>query len=454
MRRFLAALAVCVGYCLTIGSVQAQNLYVPLTSRPGDGTVLELVAVNPDTEVTRVFSGVVLAENANGATTPGTPTEQIGVAPTTTRVVTGPSGLGLWRLKGYAGLQLSARLRVPGGVSQQQGDAVPILSSDNLVPANTTVETSSLIAAAGFVSDVGVFNGGEQPANCSARVILSQGNQVGPSFLLILPPLSFNVFDNVPSSLVGGAQVSNVRVSMHCDQKFFVLARTINAQTGYVSIHTASTAIGRGLPDPGTAPTPTPPPPPPGNSPPPATALESFTRPGSFYTPSAAEPQLLFQLPVTPNVAFSKLALSFEVEHGGWNPVLPDGVMNIAYLTRGDFTGDVFASITVRGPNRNVLRNGITVDLPQNQEISRSKNVVLQPGTVYRFDYLYDWPGGAFTLTISDDLGPLRIITGPATGPVWTKNKTWTLLLSEAPREGHVPNLGWEYSDLVIEWRP
>ena len=118
--------------------------------------------------------------------------------------------------------------------------------------------------------------------------------------------------------------------------------------------------------------------------------------------------------------------------------------MNLAYLTRGDFTGDVFASITARGPNRNVVRNEITVDLPQCQGMSRSKTVFLEPGKTYGIDYLYDWTAGTFTLTISDDLGPIKFISGPATGPVWTKNKAWTILFSEPPREGHAPTPGLE----------
>ena len=127
MRSFLAALTAGAGLVSTIGA-QAQNLYVPLTSTPGDGTALELVVVNPDPDLTRVFSGTILAEGHDGVSDPGTPTEQIGVAPGSTRVIAGPGGIGLWRLKGFSGLQVSARLRVPGGASQHQGAAVPILS--------------------------------------------------------------------------------------------------------------------------------------------------------------------------------------------------------------------------------------------------------------------------------------------------------------------------------------
>ena len=197
---------------------------------------------------------------------------------------------------------------------------------------------------------------------------------------------------------------------MRCDQRFFVLSRTVNPQTGYVSIHTASTAIARGFPDPGV-----------GAAPPPRPRRRPATRrrprPRSSSSPGPArstrrppsQPELLLELPVTPNVAFKSLSLSFKLQHGGWDPANTEAVMNLAYLTRGDFTGDVFASITARGPNRNVVRNEITVDLPQGQGLSRSKTVILEPGEVYDIDYLYDWTAGTFTLTVSDALGPRQV---------------------------------------------
>ena len=453
MRKFLVALALCAGHFIAV-TAQAQSLYVPLTSVPGDGTVLELVAVNPDADITRVFSGAILPRGANGVGNPGTPTEQIGVAPGTTRVVVGPSGVGLWRLKGYSGLQLSARMRVPGGASQQQGDAVPIFSLDNAIAANTTVETTSLLAANGFRNDVGLFNAGEVSANCIAKVLLADGTQVGPVFGLIVAPLSFSLYEHIPQAFLGGAQVSNARLSMRCDQKFSVLSRTVNPQTGYVSFHTPATAIGHGFPDPGTQPTPTPSPTPPGNSPPPATATETYSQPGNFYTASLAEPQRQLTPPFTPNVAFKTLRVNFKLEHGGWNEINPEAVLNLLWLTRGDFYGDTFASITARGPSRNVVRIETTIDMPQGAATSRSKTTILEPGKVYTFDYLYDHPNGTFTLTVSDNLGPVKIITGPTTGPVWTRHKPWTLLLSEAPREGHAPNYSWKYSDLVITLTP
>ena len=66
-------------------------------------------------------------------------------------------------------------------------------------------------------------------------------------------------------------QVSQVRINMTCDQRFFVFSRTVNPQTGYLAIHTAASSIGDGLPNAGAPPTPppSPPPPPPPNSGPP-----------------------------------------------------------------------------------------------------------------------------------------------------------------------------------------
>jgi hypothetical protein len=455
MRRSIFALTAAASLTLSIAAAQAQHLYLPRTSHPGDGTVLELVVTNPDPELTRVVTGALLGEGVDGVATAGTPIDQIGVAPKATRIVVVPAGIGLLRLKGYSGLQLSARLRVPGGASQRQGDAVPLLGLGNVVPPNTTVEAQSLIAVTGYLSDVGLFNAGQQAAHCEARVSLADGIQVGPTFVLNVAPLSFTLFENVPNALVAGAQVADARVTMRCDQSFFVLSRTVNPQSGYVSIHTAGTALASGLSEPG-APPPPPPPPPPGGggSPPAATQVERFTRPGAFFTASPAIPSLLLTMPVTPNVAFSELAVSFTVKHGGWDPILPDGVVNLVYLTRGVFTGDVFALITARGPNRYVVRNEITVDLPQGTKSGKVKAADLQPGTTYHVDYVYDGKAEHWVLTISDSFGPVFNLAGFTTGPVWTQSKPWTILFSQDPGEGHVVSTGWMYSDLEVEWRP
>jgi hypothetical protein len=455
MRGYPFALLTCLALAPSMAA-QGQNLYVPLTSYAGDGTVLELVATNPDPEVTRLFSGAIFAEGQNGLTATGTPTEQVGVVPGATRVIVAPQGIGVWRLKGHAGLQLSARLRVPGASSQHQGDAVPIMSADTVHPAGATVEVQSLIAASGYLSDFGLWNAGQAQARCEARVRLANGTQVGPSFVLSVAPLSFNLFEKVPTNLVAGSQASDVRVSMTCDQPFFVLGRTVNPQTGYVSIHTGATPFSAGLPDPGSSPPPPPPPPPPptGNAPPAATQMESFTRPGTFFTATVAVPSLLYELPVTPNVAFSELALSFDFVHGGWDPVAPQSVMNVAYLTRGAFTGDVFALITARGPAKNVVRNEITVDLPQGVVAGKVAGASLQPGTKYHVDYVYRPAAERWTLTISNSLGPVVNLQGFTSGPVWTRNGTWKILFSDVPSEGHASNLGWIYSDLDVEWRP
>jgi hypothetical protein len=247
-RLSVAVATLCVSLLSSIGLAQAQSVYVPRTSYTGDGTVLELIVTNPDPERSRSFRGVLLDEGADGTAAIGTSTEAILVAPKSTRIVAAPAGVGLWRLEGQAGLQIGARLRIPGGVSRQ-GEAVPVLNSVNVHPADATVEVQSLVGASGHLSDIGLFNAGDQVAVCEARVSRVDGAQIGPTLTLEVAPLSFTLLENVPGGLTEGAQVADARISMRCDQSFFVLSRTIDQAAGQVSIQTAATAIDAGLPD-------------------------------------------------------------------------------------------------------------------------------------------------------------------------------------------------------------
>jgi len=466
MRKPILPLTICAALAMSIAAAQAQHLYVPLTSYPGDGTILELVATNPDTQP-RSFSGTILAEGSDGGVDPGTPTESIEIAPGSTRIVNAPPGIGLWRLQGFAGLQISARMRVATASPNHEGAPMPVLSTETVHAAGTTVLVQSLIAVEGYLSDVGLFNAGEDGARCEAEVVLSNGIQVGPTFALHVPPLSFMLFENVPPPAPAGLVAMDVHVAMSCDQDFAILSRTINPQTGYLAIRTGSIAMADGLPTPGsnTPPppppppppgTPPPPPPPPDNPPPPAGQTVRFSRNGQFFTPTAGNPAMIMSMPLPADVIYSQLTISFDVRHGGWYRQQIDGIHNLLYMTRGGWSGDVFALITARGPNRNLVRNEITVDLPKQQISQKQVNANLQPGTTYHVEYSYNHKNGRkweVRITAAGG-GVVANFSGPTTGPIWTKGGGWRIFLSDVPVAAHVTNIGWQYSDLEVVLTP
>src|SRR5688572_9890146 len=238
MRKLSKLFSTTVALAVTLSPVYATQLYVPLTNYPGDGTTLEIVVTNPDT-VARMFAGVIIAQGVNGNVDQGTPTPSVTVEPGSTRVVKAPPGTGLWRLHGHEGLEISARMRVPTDSPNYQGEEVPILSSDVLHPANSKVIVQSIVAAHGYLSDFVLFNGSKATARCQASVHLVSGQKIGPDFAIHVAPLSLSLFENVAAVAVVPNQVSQVRISMVCDQPYFVYTRTVNPQTGYLAIHTA-----------------------------------------------------------------------------------------------------------------------------------------------------------------------------------------------------------------------
>jgi hypothetical protein len=443
----------------------AAQLYVPLTNYPGDGTTLEIVVTNPDT-VARTFSGVILAEGINGNVDLGTPTQAVTVDPGTTRVVKAPPGTGLWRLAGHDGLEISARMRVPTGTPDYQGEEVPILSSDSVHAANSTVVVQSILAAHGYLSDYALFNASKSLARCEASVHLVGGQQVGPEFAIHVAPLSLTLFENVAAVAVIPDQVSQVRINMSCDQAFFVFTRTVNPQTGYLAIHTAASNIGDGLPNAGATPTPTNPPPPPpnatpqppppgGSNPQPATQLVRFRRDGEFYTVTNGDRARILSMSTQANVIYSEFKVSYDFNHGGWNKGQPDGIHNMGYITRGGWSGDVFMLVTGRGPNRNLVRQEITVDLPKNSISQNQVGARLNPNTDYHVDYTYNHKARRWRLVINEIGGGVVVdMSGPTTGPIWTKGGTWRIFFSDETVAAHVTSIGWTWSNLLVEWIP
>jgi hypothetical protein len=254
---------------------------------------------------------------------------------------------------------------------------------------------------------------------------------------------------------------------MACDQPYFVFTRTVNPQTGYLAIHTAASNIGDGLPNAGITPTPTTPPQPPpnttpeppppgGGNPQPATQLVRFRKDGQFFTSSNGDRALVMNMPTQANVIYSSFKVNYDVHHGGWNRQAPDGINNMGYITRGGWSGDVFMLVTTRGPNKNLVRQEITVDLPKNEISQKQQTVQLQPNTNYHVEYTYNHKGARqWRLVITEQGGGVVVnMSGPTTGPIWTKGGTWKIFFSDETVAAHVSSLGWSWSNLLVEWIP
>jgi hypothetical protein len=111
--------------------------------------------------------------------------------------------------------------------------------------------------------------------------------------------------------------------------------------------------------------------------------------------------------------------------------------------------------VTTRGPNRNLVRQEITVDLPRNSISQKTVNARLNPGSDYHVDYTYNHKQRKWHLVINEFGGGTVVdVSGPTTGPIATKGGLWKIFFSDETTAAHVTSLGWTFSDLWVQWIP
>ena len=361
------------------------------------------------------------------------------VDPGTTRVIKAPPGTGAWRLSGFDGLEISARMRVPTAAADYQGEEVPLLDSDNVHPANSTAIVQSLLAAHGYLTDFALWNASKANMRCEASVHLANGTQIGPG---LRDPRRSALAHLVRERGGGGGGPRPGLAGPHRHDLRSGLLRLLahrqsadrlsrdphrgeqhRGRSAERRLHAGSAASTAGSAA-AAEQRPAPPPPPPGDGGGrPATQASEYRRNGTFFTVTNGERAQILNMPVQANVIFSEFRVSYDFHHGGWNRGLPDGIHNCGYITRGGWSGDVFMLVTTRGPNRNLVRQEITVDLPKNSISMKTVNAKLDPGSDYHVEYSYSHKRRSWHLVINEFGGGTVVdVSGPTTGPINTKD--------------------------------
>ncbi len=143
------------------------------------------------------------------------------LAPGATRVISSAGARGMLEIEASSEVYVQARL-VPVGqeIANAQGVELPVISSDNVVPANTKVQLLGWERkndGADAYSNFGLVNLGHDNANCLVDIYRGTGEVVLADVLLTFNPLSHNQFDNV-LSLLGETEASEWRFGISCDQ--------------------------------------------------------------------------------------------------------------------------------------------------------------------------------------------------------------------------------------------
>lgn len=441
------SIALSATLCLC-GGAGAEILFVPLTSSAEDGTELEILVANPDV-VDHTFEGAVVPRDLDALATAGTDTGSITVPALQTIVVNGPVGIGLWRITGPPALDFYARQRVKDGVGAVQ---VPVLSAAS--GRSGVFRVQSLRAVPGTTGTFSLINLSSEEGHCVARVFRANGQQLGPDFSLPFPPMAMRHFENIPHALAPGESVAELRVVLDCDQKFFAFARLINHMTGALSIITPSAALATGFSDivgdPGGDP---------GGEPPPPSGDAFVFKRDTFFTSTSQDPRRELRFDVPADKTYAQLRMAFDFVFGGWSNSNRDGIHRIVHLSRDGtrFSTHTYSLLSARGPNRNLVRNEITIDLPRFEVIDKvKKGVSFVKGREYHVDYLWDGVVGVWELEIREKGGPMIVaLDGRTTGPVYTERGKWLFNVGDVAEEAHARTpAGWTWRNIVIELRP
>jgi hypothetical protein len=398
----------------------------------------------------RAFATLFFAENTDGTERgDDPPVDRVGVPAGATIVVTAlvdEGAVGLLEIEAAPQLAFQARVLATSEKGQTLGSFLPIISSENLIGGGEALRLEPLGKFGTQVTDFYVINGGEGPAECTAQFFRANGQDLGSAAVFAVKPRSMRAFDDV-LGILGASDLSGVRASLSCDQEFYAFALVTDQADGEV-VSVLPSALGTSELDiPGRVLPPEPCP----------EGASCFDLPGDIFVATNSDRRRQIAVPVPKNSEYNQLRVDFDFVHGGWYSRLPDGIHNIFYLTRtGGYSGHTYGFTTTRGPNRNFVRNEVTVDLGRGANIKASQGVQLSPGREYHVAYTYDWPSKDIQLVISEKASGRVVvnITMDVARRIRTQGGTWYIVFSDNAAEAHVPGLGWKWSNLVIQFIP
>lgn len=215
-------------------AAHAGTGYVPLpgVQSVGPATYEAQVLISNNASQTREVKQVQLATDTDG-TPRGAAPAGLQVQGNRTNVVKPAATFrGLLELSGSTDLRFSARLVRLGGDSL--GVQIPVVTSENLTPANQSLTLQGLIAADTRTTDVTIVNLGRQVTECWVNLYRADGSTILANSEVKLKPLSHRYFVNVFSGLAAG--ITDARATVTCDKDFYAYALLANSATGEIAV--------------------------------------------------------------------------------------------------------------------------------------------------------------------------------------------------------------------------
>jgi hypothetical protein len=424
-------------------------LYIPVVDAVnGNGTTLstQLWIINPAATQRRA-NLTFLPENTNGTVRINNPGVGATVAAKGSFRVndTGANGrVGMLEVD-LVDVNLLQAVRLAKNSADLSGGGanVPVVSSENLVPANGIADLVGLMHVNHQIrTDVGIMNLGQSAAQCSVSLFRADGTQIGSKATLTFAPLSMRHF---PDPLIDQVNVTDIRAEISCNQPFYAYA-TVHGANGQVEYFITPALSGSStlLPPGGTTP-------PKGCG----TGAVCYDFAGVVHVPTTSKPDRAIILS-PPSGTYNRVKVHMEVQINGWNPTVT-AAHGLLYMVR-DKNKDMFASAFLKGPGANqlALRYGFNLSAKEKPKLTTGFAPVL--GQTYAFDYLWDPAGQSLVLTMSTLGGQelARITSKPNVDKVQIgQNQKIVIGLSNPGTEASEPaSIGFIYKNLHVELIP
>lgn len=429
----------------------AGFVYVPVLDRngPSGSTHATEVWLSNSGAQERRYGVLFIPVNSNGTQRP-TPSVKGTVLPLRTNKLAGisaPGAPGLLEVE--AGTQVFVHARMAN--SPASGFAgtteVPVISSDNALPAGSAAHLQGLFRdTSGAYTDLEIVNLANQAAACEVQFFRADGTQIGGTATVAVPPLSMRQFGDV-FSVLGAPSLADARAQVTCNRLFYAFAAVFNPARTLLTFVNPSASGASTLPGPA--------------GPGPAPGAIVFERSGLVHTPVAGDEVEVIKVPVPQPLTLSRFVAEWDVVPGPWTASKPDGNHNLIWVHRGKYRSNTLANVNTFGPPRSEIKNTQNLDMAARQITTQQVPLVFQAGVSYHLRYVYDATTNRVTLTVTTGGATVATfempgsalnqrITVPATGLTVQFGHT----AAQAAEGIEFPTYGWTYSNLRIEMQP
>ncbi|HEX4955731.1 MAG TPA: hypothetical protein VF017_20280 [Thermoanaerobaculia bacterium] len=410
------------------------------------------VWVSNKSETAQTFSTFFIPTETDGTARTGAPNRtSFAIGARSTLQLTGVAPAnenGMLEIDGATQISVQPKVVAIVNGTEKLGAAVPVVSSDSLFVANSTLNVLNLERTAVRQSDFVLVNLVQQEAVCKVAAFRVDGSAIGPAGVVNLPALSHRQFTDVLGAL-GETSLAAARISVSCDKSFYAYALTFDTQLGEATVQMPAFGLDSTLRKPGDGT-----PPPAGCS---AAAFQCFTVPGTFFRQVPPAVIHIREFDTTPG-SYSKVHFRVEVKHGGWGNGLtsgPGGLFSLFWLVVDRNFNLVGFSVFRKPPLNDVMfRHGIGI--PAGSKPKDFFAVEGIPGTTYIIDYTYNPAQRTLNYKLLDQAGNVLIDHNAVPNvnslsvPEGSKLRA-DFGFNEGRNENEDPGYDWEYSNLLLE---